>query len=222
MRIVSWNCHGKFREKFNFIQELDADIYVIQECENPEKFGKTFSGFCPEYVWYGEKGSKGLAIFAGKGNRIKENDWPFYCLRHFVSVRVNDAFDLLGVWAGPPYIEEYYVYQAINIARYNKDLIIIGDFNSNAIWDKKSSKRNHTAVVNELKSTGIVSVYHHITGESQGKETQATFYMYGNPEKPYHIDHCFASPDRIKSYRIMSPGIWLQHSDHMPVVLETT
>lgn len=35
MKIVSWNCNGKFREEFNFIKKLDADIYVIQECENP-------------------------------------------------------------------------------------------------------------------------------------------------------------------------------------------
>lgn len=34
MKIVSWNCNGKFREKFSILQKLDADIYVVQECGN--------------------------------------------------------------------------------------------------------------------------------------------------------------------------------------------
>ena len=29
IKIVSWNCNGKFREKFKEIIEEDADIYVI-------------------------------------------------------------------------------------------------------------------------------------------------------------------------------------------------
>ncbi len=34
MKIVSWNCNGKFREKFFVLQKPDADIYVVQECGN--------------------------------------------------------------------------------------------------------------------------------------------------------------------------------------------
>ena len=43
MKIVSWNCNGSFRETIKFILDedsktyLDADIYVICECENPNE-----------------------------------------------------------------------------------------------------------------------------------------------------------------------------------------
>ena len=35
MKIISWNSNGHFSERFPAILEEDADIYVIQECENP-------------------------------------------------------------------------------------------------------------------------------------------------------------------------------------------
>ena len=35
MKIVSWNSNGYFSKKFPAIIEEHADIYVIQECENP-------------------------------------------------------------------------------------------------------------------------------------------------------------------------------------------
>ena len=117
MKIVSWNCRGRFRDKYPAIQVLDADIYVIQECENPEKYKRSFADFFKDYVWCGEKDSKGLAIFFRPGVRYEMNDWPVYCLRHFLSLKINDTFDLVGVWAGPPYSEEYCIYQAINIDR---------------------------------------------------------------------------------------------------------
>ena len=37
MKFVSWNVYGNFREKFTEIIKEDADIYIIQECEDPAK-----------------------------------------------------------------------------------------------------------------------------------------------------------------------------------------
>ena len=134
MRIVSWNCNGKFREKFEKVKELNADIYVIQECEDPQNYvGTAYGDFAKNDIWNGENKNKGLGIFAKEGILIENNRWETYCLRNFLSVKVNHDFDLLGVWACKPYIEEYYIYQYINIEKFNDKTIIIGDFNSNKI-----------------------------------------------------------------------------------------
>lgn len=54
MKIVSWNANGKFREKHKAILELDADIYVIQECENPEYCKDSeYRAFIKNYHWAG-------------------------------------------------------------------------------------------------------------------------------------------------------------------------
>lgn len=217
MKIISWNCRGAFRKKFSLIQKYDADVYIIQECENPEKYPKEFSQFPTNYVWWGESENKGLCIFAKSDIEMKKNDWPVYCLRHFISVRINNRFDLLGVWASPPYIEEYYIYQSINIDRYNEDTILIGDFNSNSIWDKNHRKRNHSAVVKQLETKNIVSAYHYISGEQAGQETKETFYLHKNKNKGYHIDYCFLNPKNLKSFEIFDSEEWLEYSDHMPI-----
>ena len=43
MKIMSWNCNGSFRDSIKEINRkdsklyVDADIYVICECENPNE-----------------------------------------------------------------------------------------------------------------------------------------------------------------------------------------
>ena len=55
MKIVSWNCAGKFREDYETIFKQNADIYVIQECEDPKDAREEYK----EYKGFVEK-------FAGK------------------------------------------------------------------------------------------------------------------------------------------------------------
>lgn len=203
MRIVSWNCNGKFRKKFRDMLALNADIYVIQECENPaESTSIAYKAFAQNYLWTAEHQNKGLGVFAKEGICLTENNWPKYCLRNFLSIRVNNIFDLVAVWACKPYIEEYYIYQSINISNYNENTIIIGDFNSKTVWDKKHYTRTHSAIVQQLDKIGLCSAYHHQTNEAQGNETTPTFYLYRHPDKGYHIDHCFISSKNIRNYHI--------------------
>lgn len=220
MKIVSWNCNGKFREKYKFILKENADIYVIQECENPQFYINEFNCFSFNYKWFGENKNKGLAIFTKNDVIVKDNNWPSYCLRNFVSLKINNKYDLVGVWACSPYIEEYYIYQSINIDKYNENTILIGDFNSNAIWDKKHGKRNHSIVVKELKKLNIVSAYHLFNKEEMGGETQPTFYLYRHIDKPYHIDYCFANSHKVKNFEILKPDNFLNLSDHLPIMVE--
>lgn len=103
---------------------LDADIYVIQECEDPATcVNSDYHDFAGQYIWTGESKNKGLGIFVKNNIEFSRNNWETYCLRNFISVNVGSAFDLIGVWACYPYIGEYYLsyiktYSLSNLTRY--------------------------------------------------------------------------------------------------------
>lgn len=219
LKVVSWNCNGKFRTKFKEIIKLNADIYVIQECEDPSHTeAAEYKEFAANSVWIGTDKNKGLGVFCKPEVTIKPLDWPAYCLRNFLPVLIDHKYVVVGVWACKPYIEEYYIYQNINIDKYDGNTIIIGDFNSNRMWDREHPHRNHSAVVDELAAKGLSSAYHYISEESQGEETSPTFYLYRHQDKGYHIDHCFCDAKKIVEYKVDGPE-WLEYSDHTPIEL---
>ncbi|WP_215224388.1 endonuclease/exonuclease/phosphatase family protein [Echinicola shivajiensis] len=233
MKIVTWNCNGAFRRKFEKILNYDADLYIIQECENPaETKDKSYQEWAENFLWTGDNKNKGLAIFAKPEIELQQLNWPNQYLdhdvKHFLPCKVNQEFDLLSVWAhrnNSPnfgYIGQIWKYLQINKEKLNTT-IICGDFNSNAIWDEWDRWWNHSDVVNELKVVGIESYYHKFTGEQQGKETTPTLYFRKNLKSPYHIDYIFGPQEYselLKKMEIGQANQWLGISDHMPVFCE--
>lgn len=246
MKIISWNCNGGLRKKTHLLDALDADLLIIQECENPAESSKSFKAWSGSYLWKGESKSKGVGIFPRKTNVVRELDWNSSFtidglksksisltwktsdLKLFLPFILNEQFTILACWTkGKPdqvfgYMGQFWKYLQIhreNLAR--SDTIIIGDFNSNAIWDKSDRWWNHSSTIEELSDMRIESVYHDQNKENHGLESEPTFFHQRNLAKSYHIDYAFVSKDIIDSFhmRIGKPDAWLSNSDHMPIIL---
>jgi exonuclease III len=249
MKIISWNCAGALRKKTNYVDQFDADILVIQECEDPERSTKAYKDWSGEYLWYGDNKNKGIGIFARNGQKTKKLDWSkSYSqkgfanfnpsktwsseeLKLFLPSKINDDITLLGVWTKKnksdyfSYIGQFWKYLQIHRSDLSHGrTIVCGDFNSNMKWDKSDSWWNHTDVINELENIGIHSVYHQLNNEKQGEEIKPTLYHQKNIEKKYHVDYAFISDDLISdcSIEIGERKDWIKISDHMPLVMTIT
>lgn len=235
MKIIEWNSQGAFRKKNEKILSLNPDILIISECENEEKL--KFGKLTPEpndFFWYGDNPNKGIGIFSYsdyKFELLKEFNPKF---RYIIPIKVtgkNTSFVLFAIWAmdNKENREARYIGQIWLAINYYSDLllndntILIGDFNSNKIWDYKDRIGNHTDVVNKLKEKRIISLYHEKMELEHGNEKHPTFYMYRKVEKPYHIDYCFASEEIINSGFDLSIGKvndWIELSDHTPITVK--
>lgn len=233
MKIITWNCNGAFRKKFEHLNDLDTDIIVIQECENPkESKDLKYVEWAGNHLWIGDSKNKGLGIFAKEHIALELLDWSDiykdHKVKHFLPCRVNGEFELLAVWTHQNkspnfgYIGQFWKYLQINKGNL-KNSIITGDFNSNVIWDEWDRWWNHSDVVRELEEIGILSLYHKFTNELQGKESVPTFHLHRNLAKPYHIDYCFASTqfaERLNKITIEPFENWKHLSDHSPIIVE--
>lgn len=226
LKILTWNCHQKsFEEYMRYCNEFEADILVIQECVKPPEE-------TPNCVWVGkDPNKKGLAVISREGYELTamplKQGLPSYYLP--VAVKGPIRFNLMAVWtqaASPCYIQGAHkiidCIQDYLLDQYSSDMVIIGDFNSNSIWDRLHGKRSHTAFVQRLKNNhNMASTYHYFYKEEHGKEEVPThLWRYS---QPFHIDYCFAPLEwceRIVSVNVSDFEIWKERSDHVPILTE--
>lgn len=230
MRIISWNCNGALRKKFSLLEKLNFDVCVIQECENPvETKDKRYRDWACNHLWIGTNKNKGLGVFAKPEIQLAPAPLDAGRLELFLPCTVNQSMFLLAVWtkqANSPtfqYIGQLWKYlQQHKSLLAEKNALIIGDLNSNSCWDVWDRWWNHSDVVRELSDIGIKSLYHAQHNEPFGRETNPTFFMYRKLEKLYHIDYAFLPEKLLESAKIEigSPESWLEHSDHMPLIIE--
>ena len=222
-----------FRKKAELILQYEPDILIIPECEHPDKLKFPGSVKLPtDIVWYDDNPNKGLGIFSYGDFKLQLLPIHNPNLKTILPISVMGGaveFTLFGIWANNPLdINNQFIEQIWKAIHYYDDLIthektiLIGDFNSNTIWDRKHRKENHSAVVEILESRKVKSVYHHHFQHMQGKEEHATFHLYKHFDKPYHIDYCFASDDfisKLNSVEIGGYSDWKTYSDHLPLIV---
>jgi exonuclease III len=233
LKIITWNCNGALRKKWEHIQQFDADIYIIQECENPSVLKNAPAGFqlfSKNHLWKGNDKNKGIGVFGKESVVFEKLFWDHNFrgkeLQWFLPVKVNSEFNLIAVWnhhadaKAFSYIGQFWQFMQNNKKEFNQ-CIICGDFNSNNIWDSWDRWWNHSDCVRELSELNIHSIYHMANKIEQGKEVDKTFYLQRNPEKGYHIDYIFAHSKFISekqcNFQLGQFSDWKEFSDHIPL-----
>ncbi len=234
MKLITWNCNMAFRKKAEFILACNPDILVIPECENPKKLiFKDSIQPANEIIWFGNNNDKGLGVFSYNGYKLSLLEIYNPDIKIVIPILItseNITFTLFAIWANNPtdndgrYIEqigkaiEYY-----DSLIQDNQVILMGDFNSNMIWDKKHRYFNHSKMVKVLESKNIYSLYHSFYKIEHGKEIHPTLYMYRHKQKPYHIDYCFVSQklaEKLQTVEIGDFDQWIKYSDHTPVIVD--
>ena len=168
-----------FRNKCEKVLKLKPDLLVIQECENQEKLKNALDNMdYNDILWHGQNPHKGVAAISFNDVKLSLKSGYSEEFQYIIPLELKSKKRLLNlfhIWAMPHITnrKKDYIGQIWGALNYfseflKEDSIWIGDFNSNAIWDKKKRIGNHTDVVNRLEEYKIRSLYHQQTREMQG------------------------------------------------------
>ena len=63
MKVVTWNCNGAFRNKYHYLEQLEADILVIQECEDPARSTRKYTSWAGDHLWFGTSKLANIPVY---------------------------------------------------------------------------------------------------------------------------------------------------------------
>jgi exonuclease III len=228
MRLVTWNCAMALRNKWEPLVSLAPDVAVIQECEKKEKWpAQWYSGA----EWFGSNAHKGLAVVTFDPWRVEACEQLDPSIEFVLPTRITGPrpFNLLAVWTKQAQTKERsYIGQLHRATQvYSSwlaasDTVVIGDWNSNAQWDRER-KANHSATVALLADCGLVSTYHQYYGCKHGSEQHPTWYNHKRADYGFHLDYCFVPRSWTTTLRSVQVGKfddWRAYSDHCPLIVD--
>jgi exodeoxyribonuclease III len=218
-----------FSKKTDALLALNPDVAVIPECSEKSAIAFRERGF--DSLWFGYNANKGLGVFVRKDWQIRMLAPPEF--KWIVPIEVNapTPFTLIAIWAcriGSKNVDNYVgqVYHALTSHPewFNgSPVVLVGDLNSNKVWDGRHERINHSSVVSILAERGLLSAYHEYFGESQGGETRPTIYFYRRNDRTFHIDYVFVPRDwasRLRKVEVGDYETWSKLSDHSPLLVE--
>ena len=104
--------------------------------------------------------------------------------------------------------------------------VVTGDFNWNVQWDDSLNGPlcgDFADIRETMNENGLCSAYHRACSEPFGEETDPTFYMHKNDNRPYHIDYAFVPRQKVETgikTTVGEYGDWIDASDHMPLLID--
>lgn len=217
MRIVSWNCAMGFSKKRPLIDALQADVAIL-----PEVSRRDISEIeAPFRAWVGSNPHKGLGVIARRSYVLHEADG---LLPWHITFTV-DGTNIIGLWAHVRDKDLKYVRVTHEVVDQHAAFLasgpslLVGDFNSNTVWDSAHPGLNHSMLVYKLHGLSLRSVHHNAERLAHGAEATKTYFH--TKEAALRPPHRLRLPRGASaSLLVGSPEDWQPYSDHMPLILD--
>jgi len=226
--------------KLGALAELNADIAILPEIARPDIVARKAPEFVADQcVWDGNNHHKGLGIWANCARWKLQLDESYDPVNGIViPVRVSGPvhFNLMAVWSlhvdgkkatsNAPGAVIRALQTSSDFCR-DSPLVVAGDFNNSAVWDRPGNMNNMIAIDELLKDYGLVSAYHIAYSAQFGSEPDPTLYWRDRKKDGYryHIDYVYVPEAWVKGHFSVTVGRfedWVGNgrSDHVPLVAE--
>ena len=210
-----------YYKKRHLIEALQPDVLILQEVAKKDISSAEY----PFAAWTGSNPNKGLGVLGIASSRYRVTEPVDPNLPWHLPFSV-DGLNVVALWAHQLNRELRYVRVTHEIVDRHAGFLsgdkalLMGDFNSNTVWDKVHPGRNHSMLVEKLGGLGLSSVYHRDEGKNQGAESTKTYFHTRNQRFGHHIDYAFLSDGVPAQLTVGDSEDWLAHSDHMPLILD--